>query len=56
MTIRQCDSQNRLYEVSLKIDVLQNTVPRFVEMPVTAFTVDIDEKLTYDFPEITDLE
>ena len=56
MTIRQCDSQDRLYEVSLKIDVLQNTVPRFVEMPVTAFTVGIDEKLTYDFPEITDLE
>ena len=56
MTIRQCDSQDRLKEISLAVDVLQNTVPRFVEMPVTAFTVGIDEKYTYDFPDVSDLE
>ena len=56
ITLRHCDRRDRLFEINLKVEVLRNTVPKFVDAVDTSFVVNIHETLTYDLPDVEDLE
>lgn len=50
--LRQCDAQNRLYELTQYVYVHYNNAPEFVSKPETNFTVAIDGVVTYKIPAV----
>ena len=56
MILRECSSNNELYEMRLKVEFVQNSVPKFIGDLQTEFVLGVSETLKYDLPKARDLD
>ena len=56
MILRECNSDNQLYEMRLKVEFVQNSVPKFIGDLQTEFVLGVSETLNYDLPQARDLD
>ena len=54
--IRDCDEQNRLLELQLDINVMENTPPYFESIVKKTFKIENNQASRYELPKILDKE
>lgn len=52
VVVRDCDSLNRLLELNLYINVLENSHPDFVTEVQTSWTMNVGDVVTYQLPQV----
>ena len=54
VVVRDCDSLNRLLELNLYINVLENSHPDFVSEVQTSWVMNVGDVVTYQLPQVQD--